>query len=42
VAELRGGVPNFTSMLRTTCLLHISGAAQPEPEELALLAASAA
>ncbi|MBU1211833.1 MAG: ribbon-helix-helix domain-containing protein [Alphaproteobacteria bacterium] len=42
VAELRGDVPNFTSMLRTTCLLHISGAAQGEAEDLALLAASAA
>ncbi len=32
VMELRGGVSNFTSMLRTTCLLHLRGA-QPSPEE---------
>lgn len=41
VSELRGDVPNFTSMLRTTCLLHLSGE-QPSAHELAELAASAA
>ena len=33
VQELRGDVPNFTSMLRTTCLLHLSGA-QPSAAEV--------
>lgn len=39
VEELQGGVPNFTSMLRTTCLLHLSGA-RPEPGEVADLSAA--
>ncbi|MEO1331372.1 MAG: ribbon-helix-helix domain-containing protein [Pseudomonadota bacterium] len=41
VEELRGEVPNFTSMLRTTCLLHLSGA-QASASELAEISASAA
>ncbi len=32
VLELRGGVSNFTSMLRTTCLLHLRGA-EPSTED---------
>ena len=36
VEQLRGDVPNFTSMLRTTCLLHLSGA-RPEAAEVAAL-----
>ena len=36
VIELRGEAPNFTSMLRTTCLLHLSGA-KPKPSEIAEL-----
>lgn len=38
VEELRGEVPNFTSMLRTTCLLHLSGA-KPDAAEIAALSA---
>ena len=41
VLELRGEVPNFTSMLRTSCLLHLSGA-RPEAAELAALGENAA
>jgi len=37
VVELRGGVSNFTSMLRTTCLLHLRGAG-PEADERAEIA----
>ncbi|MEL6299413.1 MAG: ribbon-helix-helix domain-containing protein [Pseudomonadota bacterium] len=36
VTELRGTIPNFTSLLRTTCLLHLSGA-EPDPLELSRL-----
>lgn len=39
VMELRGEVPNFTSLLRTTCLLHLSGA-RPELTEIAGLSAA--
>lgn len=38
VAELRGEVRNFTSMLRTTCLLHMSGA-KPSPAEVVRMTA---
>ncbi|MBU2582408.1 MAG: ribbon-helix-helix domain-containing protein [Alphaproteobacteria bacterium] len=38
--ELHGVVPNFTSMLRTTCLLYLSGA-RPEAKEITTLRASA-
>ena len=41
VLELRGEVPNFTSMLRTSCLLHISGA-RPDPKEVERLKTAAA
>lgn len=41
VEELRGGAPNFTSMLRTTCLLHLDGA-RAGAAEVAKLQASAA
>ncbi len=41
VTELRGEVPNFTSMLRTTCLLHLSGT-RPATDEFPSLAATAA
>lgn len=36
VLELRGEAPNFASLLRTTCLLHLSGG-RAEPEEIARL-----
>lgn len=38
--QLRGEVQNFTSMLRTTCLLYASGS-RPERRELATLADAA-
>ncbi len=40
VTELRGTIPNFTSLLRTTCLLHLSGA-EPDPLELSRLTEAA-
>lgn len=36
VLELHGEAPNFTSMLRTTCLLHLSGA-QPAAKDVAAM-----
>lgn len=41
VEQLRGAVPNFTSMLRTTCLLHLSGA-RGGAREIAAMQADAA
>lgn len=40
VTEERGEVPNFTSLLRTTCLLHLTGA-RPEAAEVAALKSAA-
>lgn len=39
--EINGEVPNFASMLRTTCVLYISGH-RPSPEELEALGTAAA
>ena len=36
VQEIRGEALNFTSMLRTTCLLHLSGA-QPTADEISAM-----
>ncbi|MEI2386724.1 ribbon-helix-helix domain-containing protein [Breoghania sp. JC706] len=34
--EINGTIPNFASMLRTTCALYLKGH-RPEPEEVAVL-----
>jgi predicted DNA-binding ribbon-helix-helix protein len=39
--EINGSIPNFASMLRTTCALYLKGA-QPEEAELAELKNAAA
>lgn len=39
--ELHGEVPNFASMLRTSCLLHLMGARPTEYERQALAIAAA-
>jgi len=39
--EIKGEVPNFASMLRTTCVLYLSGH-KPSESELAVLATEAA
>ncbi|MEM1419326.1 MAG: ribbon-helix-helix domain-containing protein [Pseudomonadota bacterium] len=38
VAQRQGEVPNFTSLLRTTCLLHLSGGRPSAAEVTALRA----
>jgi predicted DNA-binding ribbon-helix-helix protein len=39
--EINGAIPNFASMLRTTCALYLRGR-RPEPRELAELRSKAA
>lgn len=39
--ELNGGISNFASMLRTTCLLHLQGAARSRREAAAAFGTAA-